>query len=270
MKKLLRFVQSFVELYNGKRLTRASAAMSYYLTLTFFPLIICLYTMLGDSYDAAMRVLRFAENLMAAETVGVLEDFLLYVANNNSKAMMMAAIAVLVSSASAAMRTLQGTVGELQGEQRYDGLLEFMFSIVFSLLFVAALYFSIVVMLTGRSFINKLNEWLPFIDISSSWNSLRFLIMAGIEFVIILGLYEACRSRRNRYKIWPGAIVASVLMVGVSIAYSAVISASAKYSLVYGSLAAVVLLMLWLHTCCQVIYCGAAFNIVLRDLKRKE
>lgn len=264
-RKMIRFINSFSAIYSGKNLPRASAALSYYLTMTFFPLIICLYTLLGNSYDKAMRVLSFTENLMAEETTEILEDFLLYVSQNNSLAMMIAGLIVLLTYSSAAVRTLQASLGEIQGGQKYLGARGYLFSLVFSMLFMAALYFAILVMLTGRTVIERINHILPFIDISQSWNYVRFLVMGGIMYVIIWGTYESVKRRWDRYSTWPGAMAASLAMVGVSIAYSMFIGASTRYPLVYGSLASVVLLMLWLYTCCLVIYCGAALNIVIRD-----
>lgn len=268
--KFMRFLRNFSRMYAVKRLPRASAALSYYLTMTFFPLIICLYTLLGNSYDKAMSVLSFTEHLMASETVDFLEDFLYYVAENNSLAMMMAGIVVLLTSASAAVRSLQGTIGELQGGQRFQGALGYFFSVVFSLLLLAALYFAILVMLTGRSVIERLNQMLPFIDISQSWRYVRFLVLAGIEYVICLGVYEGSKRSWDSYSTWPGALLATVALVGVSIAFSVFIDASTKYPLVYGSLASVILLMLWLYFCCMVIFCGAAVNIVIRDMKARN
>ena len=132
------FLREFGALYMDKRLTRASAALSYFLTMTLFPFLIILYTMLGNSYDKAMRVLAFAKNFIAAESADAIAEFLRYVAANNSTAMMIAAMLVLLTSASAAVRSLQATIGEMQGGQRYQGLTGFVFSVIFSLLFVAA------------------------------------------------------------------------------------------------------------------------------------
>ncbi len=268
--KFLRFIRCFTRIYTVRRIPRASAALSYYLTMTFFPLIICLYTLLGNSYDKAMSVLRFTDHLMASETVEFLEDFLYYVAENNSMAMMMAGIVVLLTSASAAVRSLQGTIGEMQGGQRFQGALGYFFSVVFSMLFLAALYFAILVMLTGQSVIERLNRMLPFIDIRQSWRYVRFLVLAGIEYFICLGVYEVSKRSWDSYSTWPGALVATFALVGVSIAFSVFIDASVKYPLVYGSLASVILLMLWLYFCCMVIFCGAAVNIVIRDLKARN
>ena len=53
-------------------------------------------------------------------------------------------------------------------------------------------------------------------------------------------------------------------------AFSAIIGASARYPLVYGSLASIILLMLWLYTCCMVLFCGAALNVALRDQRLED
>jgi len=264
-----RFLRRFYRIYVTKRLSRASAALSYFLTMTFFPLVICLYSLLGNSYDRAMTVLAFAKTIMAAETASVLEDFLNYVASNDSTAMTVAAVTVLISSSSAAVRSLQSSIGEMQGGQRYQGVMGFVFSIVFSLLFLAAIYFAVLVMLTGRSFLDMLMSFIPFMDVSGSWEQLRFLVLFGIEYVMIRGVYEASKRGEDNYDTRAGALSATGFMVGISMAFSAFIGASSKYPLVYGSLASVILLMLWLYVCCLVIYCGAAMNIVLRDLKRR-
>ncbi len=251
-----------------KGLTRASAALCYFLTMTLFPLLIILYTLLGNSYGKAVRILEFAKNFIAEKSAETIGEFLRYVAANNSTAMMVAAIIVLATTASAAVRSLQATIGEMQGRPRYQGLSGFVFSVIFSLLFVGAIYFAILVMLTGRQFIRWLNGVLPFVDIGSSWSVLRFFVLAAIDFGIVWVLFAVSRPRRDRYPIALGALLTTLAMVGVSIAFSAFIGASARYPLVYGSLASVILLMFWLYTACLVIYCGAAFNIALRNIRR--
>lgn len=269
MKKILYILQGIAEIYSEKRIPRASAALSYYLTMTFFPLLVCLYTMLGSSYDKAVLVLDMLRGFISEETAVYVEDFLHYVAENNNKTMMFGSLAILATSCSAGIRSLQATIGEIQGRQRFQGIVGFAFSFVISLLFLAAVYFAIIVMLTGSELMDLINGYLPFIDISESWNSVRFILLAGIEFATVWGVYRVSVCREMDYQTYPGAIATTVMLVLVSMAFSKFIGASAKYSLVYGSLASVILLMLWLYTCCMVILCGAAYNVVLRDMKKQ-
>ena len=49
----------------------------------------------------------------------------------------------------------------------------------------------------------------------------------------------------------------------MTLVFSNFIGVSTRYPLVYGSLASVILLMFWLFLICQIIYLGAALNIVL-------
>ena len=238
--------------------------------MTIFPLIICLYSLLGKSHGSAVEILELAENFLAAETARFIHNFLDYVARENSTAMLVAGLTVLVSSASAGVRTLQATIGEIQGGQRFQGLMDFVFSVIFSLMFLAAMYFAILVMLTGEEILSAVSRFLPFIDLGSSWGWLRFLLLAGIELVIYWGVYQVSRRKSDQYSTLPGAVVATIGTVAMSFAFSVFIGASTRYPLVYGSLASMILLMFWLYLCCQIIYIGAAFNIVLRNTKRRN
>ena len=254
-------------LYQQVKIPRAAAALSYYLTTTLFPLVICLYTLLGSNYARAIRVVEFAEQFLSAGTVRNLRGFLGYVATHYSTAMLVAGITVVLTSASAALRSLQATIGEMQGGQRFQGLMDFFFSVILSLVFVAAMYLALLVMLTGKDFIELVNGFLPFVDISNSWRYIRYLLMAGIEFLLFWALYGVSRRRAEHYACWPGAVFSTLGMVLMSLVFSLFIAVSARYPLVYGSLASLILLMFWLFLSCQVIYLGAALNVAIRDVR---
>ncbi|MBR5343346.1 MAG: YihY/virulence factor BrkB family protein [Oscillospiraceae bacterium] len=269
MKGLLPLLGRFGRLYDEKRLTRAAAALSFFLTSTLFPLLIILYTLLGSSLRPE-AIAELARRVMAADSAAVIEDFLRYVAENNSRSMMMAAFALLLSSSSAAMRTLQATIGDLQGAARYRGLKELLFSLLFSLFLVFVLYFAILVMLTGQSFFAWIGRFVPVLDFARIWQLLRYPLLGALQAAMIGGLYAVSLPRGGRYPTAPGALLAALALLGVSAAYSAVIGASARYPLVYGSLASIILLMMWLYTCCLVIFSGAAWNVALRDQRREK
>ena len=269
LRKLYRVLRELVDIYTKKNIPRASAALSYYLTMTIFPLIICLYSLLGSSYVRAVEALELVEDFLSRDSVQIIRSFLDYVASGNSSAMLVAGLTVLVSSASAAVRSIQATIGEFQGGRRFQGIMDFLFSIILSLAFLAAMYSSILVILTGQNFLAWLGGYFPFIDAGSSWRWLRFVVLAGIELLIFIGVYEASKRHSEKYGTFPGAALAAVATVGMSVLFSAFISHSARYPMVYGSLASIILLMLWLYFCCQIIYVGAAFNVALRNQKRR-
>lgn len=268
IERLVHFFRAFVSLYSEKRLQTASAALSYYLTMTAFPLLICLYTMLGNSYESIMRLTRLASGILAPDIIDLIEEFLAYVSSNDSNSMLLAGLFLLLSYASAAVRSIHQTIYSLQGGSKFEGLGQYIVSLIFSLVFLAAMYFAVMVMLTGKKFIEAVNRMFPFINISMGWSLVRFFVMAFIYYVVIKGIYEAPKRPEDRYSTNVGALAATASVLAVTVVFSVFISSSANYPLVYGSLASVVLLMLWLYSVCTVIYCGAALNIIVRD-KRK-
>jgi len=261
-----RFGGCFLKLYIDARIPRSAAALSYYLTMTFFPVVICLYTMLGSSADKVMRILNFASRYMSPSAYRVVLSFLDYVMANNSVAMLIAAVTIVLTSSSAAVRRLHSTIDDMQGGQRFRGVMGILFSIVFAILFLVMMYFSIVVMLTGRAVITFVTEMLhlTYFDI---WDTLRFGILFALAFCLIWVLYVASRRRGERYRTFPGALVATLGVVLVVYLFSLIFNVSTKYPLVYGSFTAIMLIMFWLYSACIIIFCGAAVNVAIRDAK---
>lgn len=266
MKKLLRLPNRIAFYYACYNIPRASAALSYYMTMTFFPLIICLYTLLGKNYQRVSETLTFFSQFLSAETVTMLRGFLSYVMRSSSTAMLIAGLTVLLTSASAGVRTLQITIGEMQGGQRHTGVSNILFSLIYSVAFVASIYFAILVVFTGRSIIEQINGLLPFIDIGGSWQWFRFTLLGGIVFVILWAMYLTARNHGARFRCYPGAIFATLGILVMTYVFSVFISASTRYPLVYGSLASLILLMFWLFLSCQIIMLGAAVNLAIRDV----
>ena len=267
MKKTVDFSKRFIELYTENNLAQSAAAMAYFFTMTVFPIIICLYTLLGNNYELAVRVLDFLENFLAVGTVQSLRGFVMFVYMNHSPRMLLAGLVLIVTSASSAMRALQRPIAAMQGGQRYEGFGNFLFSVVLSVAFVAAMYCGIMVMVTGNKVLDFLSEVFPFADIRRSWIWVRFVLFFGLALVIIWLVYAVSRRRREHYPVFPGALLAAVGLAAVSFFFSIFLSASTRYPMVYGSLASIILLIFWLFVCSLVILCGAAFNIVLRDRK---
>ena len=268
VKKLIYLIKRVIHYYNVKQIPLASAALCYYMMMTVFPLIICLYTLLGQNYDQALRILEFAEDFLSSDTLDTIRSFLAYVEDNHSLAMAIAGLTVMITSASAAVRSMLVTIGRMQGGLRYTGITGFVFSVLSSVVFLAATWFAIIVMFSSRNILNLIRRWLPIVEVDVNWHEVKYWMLAIIMFLILWGMYRFSREKGNRYFTWPGAIFATFGIVGMSLIFSGFIAVSARYSLVYGSLASVILLMYWIYLICQVIYIGAAINVSLRDLRK--
>ena len=144
---------------------------------------------------------------------------------------------------------------------------DFLISFLLAAALVFAVYFSMLVMLTGH----RVLEWIDghfLLGLSdSSWIQVRFVLLGTIALLLLWAIFAFARPRNDRYRVWPGALAATAGIVLMSTVFSALIGRSVRYSWVYGSLASLILLMFWLYLICQTIFVGAALNIALRNRK---
>ena len=256
--------------YLNNRIPLASAGLAYYFTMTFFPVVICLYTLLGNNYDLAMRAIEYVSDFLPGETIKYLTTFMGYVFENYSVLMMLFAFSVIIITASAAFRSLENTIGEMQGGRRYDGYAFFLVSIVISLLAIVLLYVAIVFLFMTEDILNAIYVKIPQVDLQSSWRPLRFLLTSGVTFLLLILIYEFCKRSSDRYSTFYGALTATLILLGISYVFSVFINISVKYPLVYSSLSAIILLMFWLYCSSIAIYTGAIVNVTLRDMKMEK
>lgn len=268
--KLRALGETMLELYTRLRIPMAAAALSYCMTMTFFPLLICLYTMLGGAFPASGEILHFLAGLLPESTIQGIMDYLHYVSDNLSTTMSVVAVTVMVTSSAAAFRTIDRVMGEMHGARRYSGVFALVFSFCFSLIFLVAIYFSVLLILTGKWFLDFVDRHLMFVNISSSWRWARFILLYLLLFVMLSGVYRITAPRGRTIRLLPGAALASGALVAVSILFSMFIGASTRYPLVYGSLASVIIMMIWMYTCGLILFLGNILNVSLDRVQARE
>ena len=93
---------------------------------------------------------------------------------------------------------------------------------------------------------------------------LRWLLLGGGLVLAIGVLYRLGPATRPAQRLLtPGAVTAAVLCVVVSLLFSIYTSTFGSYNETYGSLAAVIILLLWLQLTAMTVLVGAELNQVL-------
>ena len=64
--------------------------------------------------------------------------------------------------------------------------------------------------------------------------------------------------------------LAAIALAAASMLFSFFMSRSTRYSLIYGSLASVIILLVWLYLCGNILILGSAFNYVLDDHRHRK
>lgn len=267
---VVKFIREMVELYFSCRVSRSAAELAYFLILTFFPILICINAFVGVVGVNVDAILNTLQPILPPSLLAIVSDYLGYITVNESSGLLAAGLFMTLFSASAAMRSLMDVMKDLYGKEGFHGFWQIVASVLFSVLLLVAIYLSIIVVLTGSWFFHLVEQYLPrwewlagLQNWNGQWQWLRFGALFGVAFLLVVLIYYLTAPRGEpRAPVLLGALLASIALVGASAIFSMFIGMSSQYSLVYGSLASVIITLIWLFICGNVLILGSVFNCV--------
>ena len=265
------FVRDMVQTYGRLGVSRAAASLAYFLILTLFPLLVCVNFFIGLLELDPEAVFSALDPLLPRESLSIILDYLTYVSGvpqSQSTPLLLASLFTILLSASAGLRTLLKTMDELYQVRHVSSLRRVVVSVVLSILFLLTIYLSIVVIFTGDWFFQVLEERLPpplaelipLRLLSQLWGWLRYLLLFFCVLLLVLAVYRMGTPpplRREKKVLRLTALLSAGALVACSVLFSWFIGMSSRYSLVYGSLASLIILLVWLYFCGNILLVGA-------------
>ncbi|HNW04521.1 MAG TPA: YhjD/YihY/BrkB family envelope integrity protein [Oscillospiraceae bacterium] len=254
-----------VMMFFDKRVTRCASSLSYYLSLSLFPALICAHWILGMMGQDLIKVLEEFSELIPVDALRQIEDYLLYISKIESPALLTAGLIADLTTGSAAFRQLLDMVREIYGGRRNHTAFYYIVSILSTVLLLAVIYFGALLIVAGNWLLRLLDPYFGLAKYTGFWPVIRFGLLLLFLFLFLYFLYKIASWHSDHHAaILPGAAVASVAVVAVSAVFSWFIGLSVRYSLIYGSLASFIILMIWLYMTSNVIIIGALINNVWR------
>jgi membrane protein len=227
--------------------------------------MVAIYGLVFNPADA-QRQLGSLQGILPEEAAGVIAQQLASVtAHANSTLSISAVVAILVAlwgvRASTATLIAALNVGYEEPEKR--GFL-YVQAVAFGLGLGVILFILISIALVGV--LPAILALLPFGALGKTLASiLRWPLLLVLLMVGLAALYRYPPSREEPKWQWvsPGAILATVLWLVGSILFSVYVGEFASYNKTYGSLGAVVVLMMWLYLTAYAVLLGAELNAEL-------
>ena len=265
------FVRDMVQTYGRLGVSRAAASLAYFLILTLFPLLVCVNFFIGLLELDPEAVFSALDPLLPRESLSIILEYLTYVSGipqSQSTPLLLASLFTILLSASAGLRTLLKTMDELYQVRHVSSLRRVVVSVVLSILFLLTIYLSIVVIFTGDWFFQLLEarlpsplaELIPLRLLSQLWGWLRYLLLFFCVLLLVLAVYRMGTPpplRREKKVLRLTALLSAGALVACSVLFSWFIGMSSRYSLVYGSLASLIILLVWLYFCGNILLVGA-------------
>lgn len=267
------FITELMRRYDEHGVSHRSAAMAYYLLFSIFPLMIFLSSLLGllhISPEAAMETL---SAILPDSVVDICVTYLTYISGETSTVLLWFSLVFSIYfPARAALCLMEGVRLAYGLPQSRQVILSYVRVIVFTIALILTMSVSLIVITFGERLLLYLagtSQLARFFI--SLWSSLRFLLLGFMLFTTVCVLYALSQDHRPKLReVIPGALLSLGAFLVISVGFSFYVENFGKYSIIYGTLGAVIVLMIWLSVSATTLVMGAECNGAVLCWKKKE
>ena len=266
-----RLAGDMIRRYYVHDVARDSAALTYYLLFAIFPLLIFVSTLLGVLELDIASITAVLAPILPSDVVDIIRTYLEYVAANQSRQLLWFSLVFSIwfpmRSTGCLMHSLRKAFGRSAPENILLGQLR---TLLFTIWMIFVIGLTLALVVVGRRALYFLSGFLPLSEtFISVWGYLRFIIL-GLVMAISLGiLYQlALGQRRPLRDVLPGVGSSLAAWLLLSMAFSYYVENMARYAQLYGSIATIVVVLLWLYMSGQVLILGAELSASLIHRKK--
>lgn len=273
LKKVGKAIGGLVKDVMDDSVSAYSAQAAFFIIISAFPMIMLLLTMLKflPYFSGGVPLIRIS--FLPDDVNAFVQTMLQEIINNSTNMVIsISAITAVWSSSTGIYSIMLGltaaySIKETRGYIRMRSL-----AILYTLVFLVMIIAALGVLVFGNSIYHALINYLPFAasNLTIISKGVRWLLGFAVLVLFFVISYIAVPNRKSTVmEELPGALVSAVGWVGFSYLYAFYIEHFGNYANVYGSLTAVVLLMLWLYFCMFIMLVGAEINVAWNSTYRR-
>ena len=260
-----------VQRYLRHNVAIQSAALAFYLLFTIFPFLIFISALLGLLQLDVAAILHALEELLPLEVVSLVEMYLTHVGSNPSPRLLLFGLFFSIYFPMRATNSLMHSVrtayhlGPPHSSVRHR-----VKTLLYTVLLITTIALTLILMTVGERFLRYAVEQfrLPLL-IAELWVRLRFPVTAVVGYFALFFLYALAQDSRQPWRnIWPGTLAALAGWVFLSWLYALYVNHIAHYSALYGSIGAIIVLLVWLNMSAVTLIMGAEMNGTLMGLRK--
>ncbi len=260
-KKLYQIWERFNRQMAVKNISSFAAGCAFFLFISLIPILYLVCSILpyvnitqdlfSEKVDSALpNVIGMFVNSIIADVYG-----------QSAGGISLAVLVMLWSAGKGMMALMRGlnAVNEVKEDKNY--LYARVIAAVYTLLLIAAVIISMLFSGFGKFIVTMLIDNLPGRNfLYSMLDRFRFVYAWGVLTVLFMFIYSYVPGQRQKFLMqFPGAVFTAVLWNGFSLVFSAYLEYFGDFG-IYGSLATVVIVLLWLYSVSYITMLGAYIN----------
>lgn len=261
-----KYLKEIIQKIKSDHVTAFASQGAFFIILSFFPFVMFLMTLIRvlpveQEYITKYLITLLPENL---------NEYIVNIVNElytkaSSTVVSLSVVAAIWSAGRGVMAISNGLNKVYEVKESRNYLLTRILSSVYTLIFALGLILSLLILVFGNKLYHMMESkagiilWL--MDFILSFRNAFGLVFFTVIFLLIYCVIPNRKSKiRNEL---PGAFLAAVSWITISYAFGIYVDKISDFSYMYGSLAGIVIAMLWLYFCMIMVFVGAEFNYAL-------
>jgi membrane protein len=243
-----------------------AAQLSFYILLALFPALIFLTALMGffSVGEFMPQLMSYAKNVLPEDALSMVERFLTQVAQGaGTNILSVGVLAALWWSSSGVAAVMEGlnAVYNVKEDSRPFWKVRLV-AMALTLGLAGFVLLSLTLVLYGPG----IGAWIAgFVGLGPlfifAWNVLQWPVVVALMLLVIGVLYYFCPDFEQDWRwVSPGSAFAVLMWLIMSLGFKMYVDNFGDYNKVYGSIAGVIVLMLWLYWSGMVLLLGGEIN----------
>ncbi|WP_408020154.1 YihY/virulence factor BrkB family protein [Sporosarcina sp. USHLN248] len=254
-------------------ITGLGSQLAFFFLMSLFPLLIFIITLLPYLHLDQSQIFLFIRDYAPESVYNLIHDTLGEILENRNGGLLSIGILATIWSASKGMNALTKALNRSYFvDETRSFLVARGMSIVFTVALIAVLIVALLLPVFGQQIGSLAFSYFGLEEgFLKLWGSLRWLLPPILIFVVFSAIYWVVPNLKIQLRsVLGGALFATVGWILTSLAFSYYVGNFGNYSKTYGSIGAIIVLMLWLYFSAIILMLGGQLNAVMTERKQAK
>ena len=259
---LKKIILKIYNLYSSNNLAESAAGLSYYMIFSIFPFSMVVYATLSLISFDTNEIESLFKILIPNEISKLIESFFTHLDKSGGISFLVLGIVLTIYTLTRYVKAYESRLNKIYGIKSRNTIKSWCIALIFSQLLLIAFYATVFVIIVGENFLEFLSDYVVLKSMFVKlYLFLRFFICAAIVFFTLLLLYYIIPTVKQKLKdILPGTTCVLIMWVILTLSFSYYMNNFSNYSVIYGTVGAFMILLLWLYFTNIILLSGAIIN----------
>ncbi len=269
LRKLFLIGQDFSAKMKKQNISAHAASIAFFFFLSIVPMLMVLSMMIPYTPLTEENLTETVADIIPDKVEPLVESLIAEVYDKSAGSLSIAVLATLWSAAKGVMALMHGLNAVNGVEEKRNYFVVRGVACLYTVVMLVVVILSLFLNVFGNQLVNlTLHRIPPLQKLAAFVMNFRFLVVWAVLTLLFAAIYAYVPNDKLKFKEQiPGATFSAVVWSVFSWGFSIYVDYSNSYG-IYGSLAIIIIILLWMYFCMYIIMVGAYLNRYFRPVNQ--